>query len=386
MVSATPVPTTNVETPPGKGQRIPFRQATQERVDILPSTAPAAITAGAQRSEVPIDGVGYVYGILMNLVVTCAGNSAIAAFNEDAPWNAYDSVVMRDVSGELTNVTGWGLYIANLANHDYATRLWDVSGNTQLFAAVGGGGATGGSFTTTLRMPVAANRRTLAGIQANQDRGQTYLLRHDIAASGTIYATAPTAAGTIALSKFYEMYMAPQPMSQYGPQDVYPPGYGTMRYLTEAASESIPVPGQVTHNLRRIGQTIRYIALTFRAVGVSATIPRGSAQTAAAQPSNIRFRFGSETLFNESYVYRRALMWERYGFEYPDGVLLYDTLHDFIGGAQAGEMGDDWWHTGRITNAQLQITYPAGFTANAGNSLTILTDDLQLADAGPTRN
>lgn len=377
-VAPAPVSPAELDARGQKNQIIPFRQATQERVEILPTTAPAAITAGAQRSEVPLDGVGYLYAVLMNLVATAATNSAIVAYTEDAPWNAYDTVVLRDVNGELTNVTGFGLYLANLINHDYATRLWDASGNINLFQAIGGGVAAGGSFTSTLRVPVGLNRRDLLAIVGNQDRSQTYLLRHDIAASATIYATAPTNAATLTLNKFMEAYMVPQAQSQYGQQEIYPPGYGTLRYLTETVSDVSPQPGQQNHYLRRIGQTIRWIALTFRAVGVSSTIPRASVMGAAVMPSNVRFKVGDETLFNESFTYRRALMFERYGFEFPDGVLVYETLHDFIGGAQAAEMGDDWWHTALITNAQFQITYPAGFTANAANSLTFTTDDMVL--------
>lgn len=373
-----PVPPAELDARGRDAQMIPFRQATQERVEILPATAPAAITAGAQRSEVPIDGVGYMYSVLMNAVVTTAGNSAVVAYNEDAPWNMFDTVVLRDVNGELSNVTGFGLYLANLINHDYASRLWDASGNVNLYNAVTGGIATGGSITTTLRVPVATNRRELLGIVGNQDRSQTYLLRHDIAASGTIYATAPTSAGTITLNKFYESYMVPQAQSQYGAQAVYPDTYGTLRYLTETVSDALPTPGTQNHYLRRIGQTIRWVALTFRAPGVSSTLPRGAVMGAAVSPTNIRFKVGDETLFNESFTYRRALMFERYGYEFPDGVLVYETLHDFIGGSQAGEMGDDWWHTALVTNAQFQITYPAGYTANAANSLTFTTDDMVL--------
>ena len=100
-VAVRPAPTAS-GAPQAGG--IPFREATQERVEILPSTAPAAMTAGAQRSEVPLDGVGYMYAILLNAVFTAATNVANVAYTEDAPWNAYDNVVLRDVNGELYNV------------------------------------------------------------------------------------------------------------------------------------------------------------------------------------------------------------------------------------------------------------------------------------------
>lgn len=374
MAVVAPVPVRPAPTDASQGQGgLPFRQATQERVEISPSSGPAAIAAGAQRFELPIYGVGFFYGMVLNTVVTTAGNSAQVAYNEDSPWNAYDSVVLRDVNGEIYNTSGFGLFMANLVNHDYATRLWDISTNPALSNLVSGNIATGGSFTTTLRVPVATNRRDLRGILGNQDRSQTYSLRDDLAASATIYATGPTAAGAVTWNRFYESYMAPQAQGPNGPQDVYPSEYGTQRFTTETVAAEQPAPGTVNHNLQRIGQTIRWIAFTFRQAG-----SRANAMVAANQPTNLRLKIGDETLFNESFAYRRALMWERYGFEFPNGVLVYDTLHDFS--PVAGfELGDDWIHSGAVTNAQLQVSYPTGFAANAANSLTMETDDMILA-------
>lgn len=371
-VSPAPVRPADITTNPSAGGgAIPWREATQERVEILPSSA-GTVTAVAQRIEVPVDGVGYMYGIVLSSVFTAAANAANVAYNEDAPWNVFDSVVLRDVNGEIYNTGGFGLYLANLVNHDYASRLWDASTNTNLFSLVAGNAATGGSFTTTLRIPVANNRRDMRGIVGNQDRSQTYLLRHDITASGNVYATAPTALPTFTINKFYESYMVPQAQGPNGPQEIYPPEYGTLRFTTETVSDAAPAPGQVNHYLRRIGQTIRWIALTFRS-----NSSRATAMANANAPTNIRFKIGDETLFNESFNYRRALMFERYGYEFPDGVLVYETLHDFS--PVAGfEMGDDYLHTAFAVNSQFQITYPAGF-GNTANSLTFTTDDMVLA-------
>lgn len=375
MSPVAPAPVRPANLGPNQAQAgqnmIPWREATQERSEILAPTM-GTIAAGAQRIEVPIDGVGYMYSVVMFLVATAAGNAANVAYNEDAPWNAYDTVVMRDVNGEIYNTSGWGLYIANLVNHDYATRFWDASSNTSLFQQVSGAVATGGSFTTALRVPVATNRRDMYGIVGNQDRSQTYLLRHDMAASASIYATAPTAAATFNITKFYESYMVPQAVGPNGPQEIYPPNYGTLRYTTESQTEQPAGGSTINHYLRRIGQTIRWMSLTFRLNG-----SRASAHAAANQPTSIRFKIGDETLFNDSYAYRRALMWERYGFEFPAGVLIYETLHDFD--KVAGfEVGDDWFHTAQAVNAQFQITYPTGF-GSTNNSLNIETDDMVLA-------
>jgi hypothetical protein len=166
----------------------------------------------------------------------------------------------------------------------------------------------------------------------------------------------------------------PLPQNTQGqPQEIFPASFGTLHFLTQTITDAPPAGGAtVGHFVRRLGNTIRGLILVFRS--------NGSRVTAEAnQPNNIRLKIGEDTLFNEPYWYRRMLMYERYGFDWPSGVLVYDALHDFAGAA-GFEIGDDYYHTQSIVNAQLQITYPAGF-GSTNNSLTIITDDLQMTGA-----
>src|SRR5690242_1887834 len=121
-------------------------------------------------------------------------------------------------------------------------------------------------------------------------------------------------------------------------QEVFPPQFGTLHYLTSTVSESAPQgSSQINHYIRRIGHTVRWIALVFRSNGSRATAETN-------QPTNIQLKLGEDVIFNETYAYRRAIMWERFGFAFPDGVLVYDGMHDFA--AAAGfEFGEDYYHT-----------------------------------------
>lgn len=354
-------------------QSIPFRRSTIERSELLPQDQ-FTMQAGTQRVERQIDGSGYIYGVTLDVAMVTAGNAAATAFHEDAPWSVFDTVVLRDVNAELVNVTGYNLFLWNLAGAQYAVFFPDTAARSALFSTVTGAGATGGSFTFLIRVPAGINRRDLTGILPNQDRAQKYSLRHDIAsgsasATGPIYTTAPTNFGTLTMQKIYENYSVPMPVGPLGQnQDVIPPSYGTFHFLTSIVSEAAPLGGsQINHFLKRIGNTIRMVILVFRSNNSRAT-----AETNA--PSSIRMRVGNDTIFNETYRYRRFLMMTRYGFDFPSGVLVYDAMHDFASGA-GDELGDDYWHTQAITEAQFQINYPAAFGSTA-NSLQIVTDDL----------
>ncbi len=353
-----------------------FREATLERTDLLAGES-FAISAAIQRFERVIEGSGYLYGIWLNFVNTQAGNGAGVTASEDAPWDAFDTVILRDVNGELINLSGFNLFLSNLIVKQYAVRNVDQSGIGSVFSAlVTGAGGTGGSFTFSIRVPVAINRRDLTGLLGNQDRAQKYFLRLDVAGNAAIYGTIPTGTSAAAITKLYENYAVPLPMAANGqPQEVYPPSFGVLHFMTATQSDSIPAGSSTLfHFLRRLGNTIRWMAFIWR---INAT--RSTVETAANNPTSLRLKIGEDTLFNEVWAYRKALMFERFGFDLPSGVLVYDAIHDF--GTDAGnEVGDDYYHTQAIVNAQLQVAYPAGF-GSTNNSLQIITDDLQRVGA-----
>lgn len=351
-----------------QGGMIDFRRATVERSEILPAES-NLMTASAIRIERTVEGTGYVYGIVLNVAAPAAANAvANVTFAEDAPWSALDTVVYRDVNGELINLTGYDLFIANLGQKQYAWRFQDASA---LFNTIAGGVATSGTFNFWVRVPVALNRRSLSGLVGNQDRSQKYSIRTDQAGSGSVYLTTPTTLPTMAINKQYENYAVPLAVNPDGlKQERAPRDFGLLHYLTSLQSAENPAPSSsVNHFLRRVGLSIRFIVFIFRAG--SGSFPRSVAQL--NPPSNLRFKIGDDTLFNESYAYRRFLMFERYGFDLPDGVIIYDAMHDLVPGA-GSEVGDDYYQTQGLVNSQLQATYPSGFSS--GGTLRIVTDDL----------
>ncbi len=104
-----------------QGGLIDFRRATVERSEILPAES-NLITASTIRIERTVEGTGYVFGIVLNVAAPAAANAVgNVTFTEDAPWSALDTVVYRDVNGELINLTGYDLFCANLAQKRFAS-------------------------------------------------------------------------------------------------------------------------------------------------------------------------------------------------------------------------------------------------------------------------
>src|ERR1035437_190243 len=357
---------------------IPFRRATTGRTDKL-QVISGTVSAAIQRFDQSIDGSGYLAAVDIDVSVVCGGNSAAVAYNEDGPYNFLNSVVLRDVNGELINLTGYHLHLLNLYAGHTPTLSRESSLDTNVYLKTSSTGATGGSFRFHLYAPTAINHRTLIGLVGNQDRAQRYSLRTDLDTTATVYSTAPTAAGTYTVTKIYENYSVPAAVNQFGiPQQQFPDAFGALHFLTQTVSESAPVGGStINHYLKRVGNTVRLLVLVFRSNSLRAT-----AETYL--PTGIQLKIGDTTIFNESAAYRRRVMFDRYGFDAPAGVLVYDFITDITNIAGA-EFGDDWIWTQSVVNMQFLISYPSGFGSTA-NSLTFLTSDLIIpANVDPYR-
>lgn len=372
-------PITQVQEP-SPGKQIPFRRATTFRVAQLQSTS-QLVTAGTQQVDVVIEGSGYVYGIDLHIYATTAANAAATAFYEDGPWSAVDTLVFRDVNGELVNLTGYHTRLLNLyAGYTHykdapvRSETAPSADTSNIYNTVTGAVATGGSYRFHLWVPVGLNKRDLRGVLGNQDRAQKYSLRTDIAsgtgaATGPLYTTAPTTLPTHNIERYYVNYAVPARSNANGAQQSqYPDDFGILHYSTQSISPSAPQGGAtVNHYLARLGNTIRVLVVELKSNGTRATAESNL-------PTRLQLNIGDTPIFVETPAFRRMEMFRRYGFDAPNGVFVWDFMTDIVSAA-GDELGVDYLYTNGLVNAQLQITYPSGF-GSTSNTLTVLTDDL----------
>lgn len=347
---------------------IPFRRASTFRTSLLEQTT-KTLTAAAQPVQIQVEGSGYVYAIDLELDLEAATNVATVAWHEDAPWCAFDSIVYQDVNGELWNLPGISTRFLNLYG---GWALADDSASTDeyVYELVSGAVARGGSAHCHLLVPIALNHRTLMGLVGNQDKSQKYALRSNIAPSTSIYTTAPTNLPAIQIDRTYQNYSVPGAVNADGVQQQRQPDYfGVLHFGTQTVSPAVPTQGTRNHFLPRIGNTLRTIILVFR--DGNGTAARADAE--ANMPTLLKFMLGDTPVFAETVGARRKIMRDRYGFDAPNGVLVYDWITDLTQRAGA-ELGDDYLWTQGLNNAQFEITYGTGWAANS--SLTIITDDL----------
>ena len=145
MANATATPPVMMQGPAvtgpgasnGRAPLIPFRRATVERSNILPGES-VLLSPAYTSIERTIEGTGFLYSIRLQITATTAANAATVVFAEDAPWNALGLITLRDPNGELINLpNGFYLYLANLAQKNYASRWIDQSTQSLITAGVG---------------------------------------------------------------------------------------------------------------------------------------------------------------------------------------------------------------------------------------------------------
>lgn len=356
----------------GPSDVVPFRRATTGRSGQLASTGPIVITAGQQLIETPLDGSGFVYGVQLDVrAVVPSTNSATVTYLEDAPYSALASVIFNDVTGETHNVDGYSLRLAEIYG-GWAPTNMEASLDTLVYQRVAGAVATGGNFRFHLLIPVGINERDLIGILGNEDRAQRYFMRSDIAPSAAVYGTGPTALPNVTIERSYRSYTVPSPANTLGHrQETLPPKFGVIHSITRAVSPSSPAgSATIQHQLPRLGNTIRNLIAVFRSNGSRATAE-------ANLPTRLALYIGDVPLYIDTPAALRKRMYETYGFDAPAGVFVYSFLRDFISPRAGAELMEDYLWTQKVTQAFLEVTYPAGF-GSTNNSLTFVTDDLKV--------
>lgn len=193
------------------------------------------LTASTQQltPQYEIPATGFLNGvwILVEGSVTANTATAAVAFAEDGPWNVIDSLTFTDTNNseivgpidgfDLKVITKWGGY----AFQD------DPMVNTDVYAVTASTASAGGSFSFPLRIPVELVPRDALGSLPNKSQSTPFKVKITMAASGTPYSSAPSAAPSVRVRMTPDSYWEPTATDGSGnPIADQPPGVNTTQY------------------------------------------------------------------------------------------------------------------------------------------------------------
>jgi hypothetical protein len=176
---------------------------------------------------------GWLRGFWALFECVTAGNSANVAFTADAPFNTIQKVTFLDVGNREVFGPIGGYDWETVMKYGGYFEIGDPRSDPT-FSATTGSGATGGSFTIVMYMPVEVVQRDGLGDIENKSSSSSYKIQIVLNASGQIYSTAPTTLGTVRLRITSDGYTEPEATDGMGrPLAQAPPAAGTIQYWAQ---------------------------------------------------------------------------------------------------------------------------------------------------------
>jgi hypothetical protein len=247
----------------------PFRIGAQVTDDEVYDNTLTTI-AGTQRFPIyNVPSTAYLKDIYVYAVGTTAGNAATVVYAADGPFNVIDTIKFTDTNNAeiLTPMTGWDLYIIDkFGGYSFS----DDAKLSPTFSAVAGVGAgLGGSFAFILRIPIELVPRDALGALVNKSQSTPYRVSVTLAATNTVYTTAPTTPPSVRLRMTPVNYWEPTATDGSGnPVAKDPPGLGTTQYwnvtpyTVAAGAMSQSLSSSVGYPLRNLIFVLRDSTLT----------------------------------------------------------------------------------------------------------------------------
>ena len=333
--TTAPAPTAATKAPVAV---IPFMRAARKKssaLTTLPTTA--LVAASTALSPTQITAGGYLRRVKITVTGTVpSNNAATVVFAGDGPFSVLDQISLTQPNGTplVQPISGFDLYVINKylgVNTGRFDPLADPG-----YTAVAGAGVTGGNFSFNLSIPIEVDERDALGALANMAANQAYLLQVNLAASASVYSTAPTALPNISIVMTMEYYSAPAAQTANGiPQQTAPTPIGSLN-LIQVQTPAITANTSMKTQIVNVGNAMRAVVFILR--------DASAVRTEVDFPATVNIKFLGDVLFYKTKIQWVADMATNYN--YTAGKTAKPTLNsldngvfvlmDFMNGGGAG--------------------------------------------------
>jgi hypothetical protein len=208
----------------------PFITGTRQ-VDKSTYDVSKTLTTSTQKLDTyELDTDGFTTHLYILVEATASGNSATVAYQADGPFSIIDTIQFSDTSNKAVvgPMNGHDLYeCVKFGGYAFS----DDAKQSPIYSATTGSGGTAGTFTVCLRLPLEVVHRDGLGALLNKSASAVYKCDITLAASASVYSTAPTAAPTIRTRIQQFGWMDPNPTDVRGnPVSQTPPALNTVQF------------------------------------------------------------------------------------------------------------------------------------------------------------
>jgi len=339
----------NAGTAPVAATSMAFRANTQKTIKRPGTALTATMVSGAPvaLADTQIPPTTLLRCIYLEVTCVTSANAATVVFQPDAPLNVLSNVNFHDAQG--TSIVGpFDSFTLAMAQKWFGFLNNPDPTTSATYSATPGSGATGGSFTMVLRIPVEVVQRTGVGSQINTDTQSPLVLSLSVNQGTAVYSTPPTTLGAVTVVVSFGGYW-----NQSGNPNTFatPTAVGTLNYVNWTNYSGLA--GQQQFQLANIGlgNSVRNIMFINRLTSTSA---RDDASF--ANPLQVAYR--GNVLGQFSQLLWKQLMSEAYDFGNP-------TLDDGIG-ANAAIVNKG---TASLNKGVYNLWFTDDFTNQPGNDL-----------------
>lgn len=220
------------------------------------------VALGSNLDNIEVPANGYLRSVIVKVTGTTAANAATVAFAEDGPFAALAAARLSDINGAnlFGPMSGWDWMTAiKFGGYRNENRVQLLPG----YSAVTGAGATGGSFSFMLRIPVEVNPRDGFGSLPNMNAASALKLGFSVGNSAAIYSTPPTTDPTVRIQTAIETWLIPAATDANGvPNTLVPPALGS--YQRWLKSTFPVVQGDNRFRLPNVSNNLRTLIAVYR--------------------------------------------------------------------------------------------------------------------------
>lgn len=362
---------------------IPFTRAAREKSFLSFDTGALVAQAAAalQVSPIQLPAAGFLKFVEIVVQGITAANAAAVTFAADAPFNCLNYCSLTNSAGDtiITPMTGYQVFLINkygaVGNEP---PFADPRGDTN-FSVTAGAGATGGSFTYQLRIPLELDPRDAYGAIPNLASNKAYNLQFILSATNTIYGTPPTTAPTIRIQGTAYFWSQPFAQTPFGTgQATAPDADGSVSMWR---LQTAPVTaGDRYVTLTNVGNVIRLWIYVLRNAAGARVV------TATDWPAISQLILNNDVLLHLPLVNWQNDIAQSYGYVFgaleaarglDNGVFPLMHFIDQRGKVLVGTSRDQLLPTLDATQAQLHASV---FTSNA-NTLEIISNEIKPTSA-----
>lgn len=263
-------------------------------------------TTAVQLSPYTPSPNSYLSGIWIQAVCTGVNATNSVAFTGDGPFIAYSTIVFQDANEKpiVGPFDGYTLMVINKFG-GYGTR--DPRANA-VYSTTTGTGATGGSFTFILYVPLQVVLRDTLGSLQNRASNSSFQLVLTVNTTANVFSTAPATSATLVTTCYEDGWVQPKGTDNSGtPLAQSPPQLGTTQYWTRGSYNALNGAQQVQLT-QGLGYPIRnFIGLNYD--GGNSTRATGNTDF----PTTTQFLYKGTSMWNTSKTLWQWLMSTWYG-------------------------------------------------------------------------